>query len=147
VNGSAQVVGEALDKVRSTYGGMLTPTVVVKAARPKRSALHSYFEWDDTKAAQQYRLGQAGDLIRVVVVAPEKDAEQQFVPVRAYHAHMDPERPAGTYHHIVDILSDEEKTRRLIGQAMDELQTWRRRHAALEHFAEIFTAIDSLVAA
>lgn len=46
--------------------GRLTPELVVRDAEDARSPLHSQFEWDDSKAAEQYRLEQARDLIRSV---------------------------------------------------------------------------------
>jgi len=41
----------------------LTPQEVVDAAREKDSPLHSLFEWDDSKAAEEYRKGQARKLL------------------------------------------------------------------------------------
>ena len=48
--------------------GRLDPQSVVAAARNKKSPLHKQFEWDDTKAAEKYRLEQARELIRLVRV-------------------------------------------------------------------------------
>jgi hypothetical protein len=42
----------------------LTPTLVVDEARPKTAPLHDQFVWDDKVAGEQYRLVQAGNLIR-----------------------------------------------------------------------------------
>lgn len=43
--------------------GRITPKGVVKAARLKTSALHEYFEWDDSVAAELHREQQARELI------------------------------------------------------------------------------------
>lgn len=48
--------------------GKLTAHDVVRAARNPESPLHSCFEWDDSKAAEQWRLEQARSLIRSVEV-------------------------------------------------------------------------------
>lgn len=51
--------------------GYISPTLVLKAARNKESALHSKFEWDKDKAAFQYQLGQARRLIKIIEITYE----------------------------------------------------------------------------
>lgn len=48
--------------------GRLTPRAVVDAARDENHPLHGEFEWDDTVAAEAYRLDQARQLIADVRV-------------------------------------------------------------------------------
>jgi len=48
--------------------GRLNPEDVVEAARNPNSSLHTYFTWDDTEAAESYRLQEARALIRRVKV-------------------------------------------------------------------------------
>lgn len=47
--------------------GRLTTQRVVEAAKDPKSVLHSQFEWDDSVAAHQHRLGVARALIRDIV--------------------------------------------------------------------------------
>ena len=65
---AAAVVGEELEKIRQNSGGKLLPEVVVDEARSEESPLHPAFEWDDTTAAEEYRIGQARQIIRAVHV-------------------------------------------------------------------------------
>jgi len=51
--------------------GRLTPRDTVERARDPKSPLHSYFTWDDAKAADERRLDQARSLIRSVRVEIE----------------------------------------------------------------------------
>ena len=46
--------------------GRLSPEIVVKAATNPKSPLHKYFEWDDSKAAESYRIQQARQIIKIV---------------------------------------------------------------------------------
>lgn len=62
--------------------GEISPESIVEAARKKDSELHSYFEWNNTKAADKYRLQQASELIRRIEVKVIKDGEPQTL--RAY---------------------------------------------------------------
>lgn len=48
--------------------GRLLAQDVVEAARNKASVLHGFFDWDDSSAAEKYRLDQARDLIASVRV-------------------------------------------------------------------------------
>lgn len=46
--------------------GVLTCEAVVREARAKSSPLHDYFTWDNSRAAERYRLIEAGRLIATV---------------------------------------------------------------------------------
>jgi len=49
-----------LERVRSAnVDDLLIPEEIVKFAENSKTALHSQFEWDQTRAAQAYRLSQA----------------------------------------------------------------------------------------
>ena len=72
---------EALKEIAKRDGGLLRPAAVVDAARDEKSPLHGAFEWDDTEAAQKYRLLQAQSLIRSFKVEIERNGQTHTVPV------------------------------------------------------------------
>jgi hypothetical protein len=77
-----------LDELYAQHGE-LTEEIVEKAARPKNSPLHDYFEWDDNEAAYQYRLQQArGVIIAVTVTIVKTDGEE--IRKRIYASQYDP---------------------------------------------------------
>lgn len=57
--------------------GHLTASALVEAARDKHSPAHDGFTWDNSSAAEQYRLIQARTWIRVVKVTVEGDDAPQ----------------------------------------------------------------------
>jgi hypothetical protein len=72
--------------------GELTAESVVAAASSPASPLHSFFEWDDSAAAREYRKVQARALIRRVTVViddrtlrafPFIKSERSFAPIKA----------------------------------------------------------------
>lgn len=63
----ANEIGHALAGLVAA-GKALTPPTVVEAARNPASPLHGLFEWDDGRAAAQYRLEQARRIIKTIVV-------------------------------------------------------------------------------
>src|SRR3990167_4529437 len=78
----AQIVGEELERIRVKHNDRLTQEDVVKEAAKKTSPLHPAFEWDDKRAGHQWRLDQAGYLIRSITVTVEADETKP--PVRAF---------------------------------------------------------------
>ena len=61
----AQIVGDTLEELFEINDGVVIPSTVVKAARPKRSPIHNCFEWDNNVAARKYRESQAGYLLEI----------------------------------------------------------------------------------
>ena len=82
-NVDAQTIGESLSQIEQEEGGV-TAEAVVDAARPEEAPLHPCFTWDDSVAAEEYRKGEARNLVRVVQVEVEEQqpAVTAFVNVR-----------------------------------------------------------------
>lgn len=140
---AAQVVGLELERIETENGGRITPAAIVDEARSADSILHSFFEWDDSKAAEQHRLWQARFLLGAVVVKQIDASEVK--PVRAF-VNISGE-DGREYMGILAVMSDDEKRAKLLRQANDELQQWRERYRGLQEFARIFDAIDQMTAA
>ncbi len=71
---------ERLERIRARNKGILAPDDVVRDAHSESSPLHSYFTWDNTEAAHQYRLEQARTLIRNVKVTVTTSSERIAAP-------------------------------------------------------------------
>ena len=82
----AQKYGERLEYLSSKNKGKITPKIVIQDARQKDSVFYNYFEWDETKAAKEYRLQQARSLINhvveVVVIEGEQSEQRSFFSVK-----------------------------------------------------------------
>lgn len=81
---NANDVAATLLEIERAYG-QITPTDVVDAARDPASPLHGHFEWDDSAAAEEWRLAQARTLIASVRVklhsVPERPPLRAFVAI------------------------------------------------------------------
>ena len=75
----ATVAGIYLASIKRKRRG-LTPRVLVIESSKKESPLHSCFEWDNTKAAAEYRIVQAREILRFLIIAVE-DQEVDSEPV------------------------------------------------------------------
>lgn len=134
-----------LDIIRHRSGGFLKPEDIVRFAKSKRTALHTYFEWNDGEAAERYRLLQAKTIIRVVVQVVGEDGEK----VRTFVS-LSEDRAAGLgYRIITDVMDDEMLTEQLLEDAKAELAAFSRKYQTLKKLSqmtEVFTVIDKVVA-
>lgn len=60
---------------------ILTPEVVVRAAEDNNSILHKLFEWDENKAAYNWRLQQARTILNNIEVTIITDGEPREIAV------------------------------------------------------------------
>lgn len=131
-------IGE-LERLEELHG-RLVPRVIVDAARDPRSPLHSFFEWNDSVAAEKYRLLQAAHLVQHVKVTVETPTMEPR-EVRAYYA---PYKGQG-YISIQRVLSDEDMRRQLLAQAQADLEVFQRRYEALQELDVVFGAINKVL--
>lgn len=61
--------------------GKLTPELIVDSSKNKKSVLHPYFEWDNEKAANKWRMKQATSLLSRIEVVTIKDGESKIIKV------------------------------------------------------------------
>jgi hypothetical protein len=130
----AQVIGEALEAIRTRAGGELEPKDVVETARPASHPLHQHFEWDDSKAAEAFRLDQARSIIRIVRVVDEEHVD---APTRAF---ISVSAKNGTsYRAVADIKRSSDLQAALLDQAEKELRAFELRYKELKEICSIIT--------
>lgn len=71
---------EEMERIESLYGS-LTPQNILDASRPKNALFHTLFQWDDTIAAENYRLQQARTILNNIEVTVVSDGSPKFIPV------------------------------------------------------------------
>lgn len=136
-----QTVGETLEAVRMSNGGVLEPEAVVEASRPATAPLHPYFEWDDAKAAEKYRKDQAGHLIRCITVEIPTGAGREPMQTRAFVSVEDGGRH---YTSTVVAMGNPALRQQVVQAAMRELKVWRERYKDYQELARVFEAVDAL---
>jgi len=136
----SDILRQAFGKVEDKYDG-LTPEAVLRYAKPKRSEIHRFFEWDDSKAGHEHRLSQARQLICSVVVVYQTPAGST-ITARAYQK-LNRTKPE-PYKRIEVIMESRDDTSALIRQAWNDLESWRRRYEHLLEFSKVFGLMDEL---
>lgn len=142
---SADIVGKEVEKIEKKYGEV-TSRNFVEAARSESSPLHKLLEWDDTVAAEKFRIHQAGVIICHLHIEREDTLEPKTV--RAYMNVADnvdnPTRRTGSFINTQDVFSDKEKRALILRVAIRELKELREKYIALSELADIFERIEKL---
>jgi len=128
---------DELRKIAKKNRGLVRPEQVVMAAVDEASPLHGQFLWNDEKAAHEYRLWQARELIAAYwVVEPASQA-----PIRLLLS-LTSDRPAKQgYRFSKDVMANPEQRHEWLLMALAELQTWRHTYGALTELKPVFAAI------
>lgn len=134
IKGSAQVAGEVCEKLEKQ--GRLSAKNLLDESRPEDAPLHGSFEWDDSVAAEKYREDQAREIIRSLVIVPEK-----CEPVRGF---FKVERTANTYQAIDTIMKSETDTEKLFKIALNELRAMHRKYASIKKLDSVWAAITNV---
>lgn len=114
-----------LQKLEDQHG-VLTPYIVVDAARAEDSPLHTWFNWNNDDAAEKYRLMQARMLMTNVKISLVEDEKvSAFVNVRVTVG----ESKVRGYISTDKVLDDEEMTKQILDQATRELDYWKEKYA------------------
>jgi len=139
----AQAAGERLKEIEERDGSV-TPQAVVEDARPEDSVLHSAFEWNDEKAAEAYRIHQAGQLIRCIVVVPEKN-DLAKEPVKLFintKPTDDGQKRAGTYVNVRSAMENPVSRSVILSNAKHEMLVFKKKYSQLKELSLVFMAID-----
>lgn len=126
-------------------GGELQPKAVVDAARSEESPLHKSFDWDDSEAAEKWRVTQARNLIRAVVtyekVGNKSVSTRVFVSLTP-----DREEHGVGYRLTSSVMSDDAHRQQMLSDAMGEMQRFKEKYRRLSELAKVFAAMDAVTA-
>ena len=122
-----QIVGDKLQELRDKNNG-LTASIVIEEAKHKTSVLHGAFEWDDSKAAHQWRLHSARHLMRSVeIVSTSAEGDTRSLPAFVFvKTESGPQ-----YESLARVLSDKELRTQVLERA-------EQRYKEYEEFLNVF---------
>ena len=135
----AQKVAEEI----AAIGETATPAQIVEKARDEASELHKCFDWDDTVAADKWRLQQARQVVTLLVVTIKND-EPEAEPVRLRVFERSGETYDAGYKQTFLIVQDKDEYKALLRRAKSELEAFKRKYKALVELEKVFEAIDEL---
>jgi hypothetical protein len=111
--------------------GVLTPRAVVDAARSRTSHLHDCFQWDDTRAADEYRLYQARHVIAEFVVY--LDGGTKGDPVVPFYLSLPNDRKiaGGGYRPTTTVMNNRQLRRQLLQEIRTDFDSFHSRWAGV----------------
>lgn len=132
---SAQVAGEVMEKIERR-DGQVTKEAFLEESRPEDSPTHNLFEWDDTIAAEQYRLHQSQLAILDIVVTIEKDETKQKAPA---FVNVVVRNEKAKYNSVDIVMADEEKRKMALKNAFAELTAFENKYGMYQELSGVFT--------
>lgn len=136
----ANIAGKAMEKIIDEQG-TLTKENFLEYSRPVDSDTHALFDWDDSVAAEKWRLKQSGDCITHISIRYENDGKEDnapaFVNVQVSHE-------KGQYKPIAVAFNNADDRKAVIKRAMNELNTFQYKYKSYKEFSKIFADIDNL---
>lgn len=120
--------------------GLIMPRDVVDRARDKESALHSWFTWDDSEAAEKHRLYEARQLLRVVVI--KEDSQQ--APVRALVSLKSDRKVSGGYRLTANVMNDDDMRQEMLNDALEELRYFENKYNRIKELSPVFDAASKV---
>lgn len=125
-----------LETIRN--GGNLTAESVLEWAEAHRnSKLHGLFTWDDTEAARRWRLEEARSIVMSVeCVYPNVKGKSRV------YVSLSTDRTKGRGFSIMqEVMDDASRREVLLTDAMNELESVRKRFRFLKELAAVWSSI------
>jgi|SRR5215467_4369684 len=118
--------------IKNEHETLQAESVVEWARRNPGSEIHGALEWNDTEAANQWRLAQVRRLIAIHVVNVEH-GYRELVSLSA-----DRVRDGGGYRHIDDVLGIPEMRDILLRDAFNDLDRLQKKYQRLSELASVW---------
>ena len=137
---------EVINELLKIEEKSLTPENVIENARRKDSPLHDLFEWEDSIAAEKWRLAQARIIINEVKVVIDSKEYYAFesvsvcLPTNNGSSTTETTEVVREYKPIVEILNDEDLRKQVIKSALNHLAYWEKQN---EKYSELTPIIKS----
>lgn len=123
-------------------GEEVKPEQVLDKARNPKTELHKCFDWNDSSAAEKYRLIQARSVINHLIVIKRDTNDEEKEPIQ-FRVMLKNERTYGSgYKQTIVMVKDEDEYKKLLDQAYLELHAFKQKYSCLSELAEILALID-----
>ena len=116
-----------------------SPQAILEKARDETTELHRCFTWDDSIAAEKWRINEARLVTRQLVIK-EVEVPKDRPEIRLFYK-TDNESGYKPTHIIVQ---QEDEYKQLLTRAWQELESFKRKYSMLNELSEIIELIDSL---
>jgi len=130
-----EIVQAELKKISEMNDDLLTAENVVSVAKNEKNPLHPYFEWDNKKASQRWRLWQARFLIKTAVVYDNQKPIPVYVSLKQDRSDHE---NGGGYRELSHVISDKDLCKMLLKDALEDSERFIERYNRLRELGGIF---------
>lgn len=131
--------------IKANRKSLISPRDLVDWAEENvNSELHKQFEWDESIAADEYRMGQARQLMRrfkIHYVLNHKDVKTRYFISLKRDRNED-----GGYRTVNYIMKRSDMKAEMLDEALAELLVFKKKYAVLKSLEGVFAEIDKLKA-
>lgn len=136
----AEVAGHEIERVEQKYGEV-TAVNLLDESRPEDAPLHKCYEWDDSVAAEQYRLFQSRKILSAVHVVILND-DGAKVETRMMANVTENRTGEGRYINMVAALAHVDSRAIVLNRAREEMKTFKDKYQNLSELSKVMQAID-----
>lgn len=135
-----EVLNEII-QVQKTEG--LTAENLLEKAKDESSPLHNFFDWNDTSAANQYRLYQARLIINEVKILV---GEKELFAFENVNISIQEKQTNREYKPVIEILNNDDYRKQVITTALNNIDYWKEKYAEYKELKPIFVSIEKVKA-
>lgn len=135
-NADPQKVYEEINSIGEKY----TPDDILEKAKDASTELHKCFEWDDTKAAENWRKQTARVICCSLQVVVEKEEAQPTTYRLIQH-----DKSEMAYKPVVLTVRNNDEYSRLLNQAKAELKSFKDRYQKIVELQTVIEEIDRII--
>jgi hypothetical protein len=129
--------GVAKELLALERNGLIKPKAAVEwARRHPRSELYAALEWDDSVAAEQYRIQQVRSLIAIFIEPTHQT--RQFVSLSIDRVE------GGGYRRIESVMNTPTLRQTLLEDALHEFSRAKEKYAMLEELDRVWVAVSQV---
>ena len=121
-------------------GESATPQEILEKGRDPKTELHKCFEWDDTVAAEKYRIQQARSIVHCLVIKETDDNKGNRPELRMFYKTSNDEG----YKPTSIIMQNKDEYQKLLERAFAELAAFKSKYHSLAELDGVFEQIDLL---
>lgn len=143
----AERVAEHLHKLEEEHGAV-TREDFLESARSEESEMHKLFEWDDSIAAEKYRLRQANDIIhsiKITVASEDKEPVTMNAFVIPGYTEGNITRPKGGYVNIRKATKEVDMHSAILQDARKSARWFMDKYRSIAELEGVITAIEEFL--
>lgn len=120
-----------------SLGEDVSPAQIVEYAKNQDTELNKCFTWNDTEAANKYRIFEARQVVCNLIIRKENGEKQKPTPIRLFHKIEN-----GHYKPLTLIVQNEDEYESLLRQCKEALESLKRKYSSLSEYQEIWDLIN-----